>query len=52
MGEGPAGQLGLGSTDVEEFRPKLIERISGIKIKDVQCGESHTALISGNNRQS
>lgn len=47
FGSGQNGQLGLGSKVMDSNIPKLIEALSKRKIKDVACGESHTAVISG-----
>ena len=51
-GDGSHGQLGQGTLLQEINTPKLIEQLRNFKIVALSCGESHTAVVSGNLRLS
>ena len=46
FGEGPFGELGLGSSCLETGTPKKVASLGNIRARDVACGESHMAVIT------
>lgn len=47
FGDGSQGQLGLGPETLEAHQPGIVEKLSKMKIKDLECGENHAAVITG-----
>lgn len=47
FGLGQFGQLGHGTFIFESRLPRVVEHFRRGRVKHVECGENHTALITG-----
>lgn len=48
FGLGQFGQLGHGTFIFESRLPRVVEHFRRGRVKHVECGENHTAVVTGN----